>query len=683
MRSRLSLPLLIALTTAVLTGQGQDVRRDATFRTSANYVRVDMYATQNGQVIEDLRPEEVELLEDGVPQAIETFEQVQVRPAGPQETRIEPNSLAASRQMATGARSRVFVVFLDTYHTQIEGSANMRLPLVRFLDRVMGQDDLVALMTPEMGATDITFGRKTTVISNIMQEEWAWARKGRTAIDDDPREALYLTCFPDVGDTRGIAAEMKDRRREQMTLDALDDLVVYLRGVREERKAVITVSEGWRLYSENQRLASVTQQGGVPFGPRVGVDPRGRVTTGQTNAAGLDRSVCDADRLALALMNNSRRVRDLMDAANRANVSFYPVYPRGLAVFDAPIDRPDRPDSLASDRATLAARQNTLRELAENTDGLAVVDTNDIEGALRRIAADLSSYYLLGYYSSNTKLDGRFRTIRVRVKRPGVQVRARRGYRGLTAEELVAANGPDAGSRAGAAAPAGVVVNPRAPFRIRTAGWTSTTAEGPRGAVWVVGELDAATRKELAWSAGATAEVAVVAADGAEVVSTTIDLPATDGAFAFRVPPDGGMAPGEYAVRVRVRPSADPGLPVSDTVRLIVSDVASALGEPVMWRRGPSTGPRHLVTADPRFQRNERIRFELATAAVGAAAARMLDRAGNPMQVPVQVSERPDPSGAFRWIVADTALAPLAAGDYAIEVTLGDSRQVGAFKVVP
>ena len=134
---------------------------------------------------------------------------------------------------------------------------------------------------------------------------------------------------------------------------------------------------------------------------------------------------------------------------------------------------------------------------------------------------------------------------------------------------------------------------------------------------------------------------------------------------------------------VRVRPSADAALPVSDIARLIVPETPSVLGEPVMWRRGPSTGPRHRVTADPRFQRSDRVRFEFATGAGGAAAARMLDRTGKPMQVPVQVSERPDESGGFRWIVVDATLAPLAMGDYAIEVTLGDARQVGAFRVVP
>ena len=61
----------------------------------------------------------------------------------------------------------------------------------------------------------------------------------------------------------------------------------------------------------------------------------------------------------------------------------------------------------------------------------------------------------------------------------------------------------------------------------------------------------------------------------------------------------------------------------------------------------------------------------------------MLDRLGNPMFVPVQVSVKPDPSGAFRWVVADATLAPLTNGDYAIEVLLGDSKQVTGFRVVP
>jgi VWFA-related protein len=687
MRSRIIPVLLIGAASAALIAQTSQPAPSgqATFRTGANYVRVDMYATQNGQPVDDLQLADIDVLEDGEPQKIEAFEHVQVRPAGPQALRIEPNTIAESRQMVADARARVFVIFLDTYHTQIEGSSNMRLPLVRFLDRVLGAEDLVAVMTPEMAASDITFGRKTIVISNIMQEEWTWGRRGRTGADNDPKEDLYAACYPGQRGADDIALEMKDRRREQLSLDALEDLIVHLRGLREERKAVLMVSEGWRLFTENRSLARAISGQGAPLGPEVfrrgrGVETAPRQAGGATN---VDLNECEADRLALSLMNNSRRVRDLTDAANRGNVSFYPVYPRGLAVFDAPIG-PDRPPAPAVDRANLAARQDSLRELAVNTDGLAVVNTNDIDGALRRIVADLSSYYLLGYYSTNTRLDGRFRSITVRVRRPDVQVRARRGYRGLTAEDLLTAGDGERKTADPVATAVSVVVNPRAPFRIRTSVWTPPDAGNGSARVWVVGELDYTTRKELAWSAGATVDVVVVSASGAEVSSATLDIAATEGAFALRVPADAAVTSGEYAVRVRVRPNAEPGLPVSDIARLIVTDDRSPLGEPVMWRRGPSTGPRYLMTADPRFQRNERVRFELPTpVAASPATARMVDRLGRPMQVPVQVSERIEPAGEFRWIVVDVTLAPLAAGDYAIEVSLGDRRQLGTFRIVP
>lgn len=649
-----------------------------TFRAGANYVRVDMYATEDGQPVEDIKADEIDLREDGVPQNIETFEHVVVRAAGPQETRIEPNTVAESRQMAADARARVLVIFLDTYHTQLGSSARMRLPLTRFLDRVLGPDDLVALMTPEMSATDLTFARKTTVISNIMQEEW-WGRRARLT-DRDPKEETYEACYGVSTSSNGIASEMMARRREKLTLDALEDLIVHLRGLREERKAVITVTEGWRLYTEDRNLARTTGNQPPPTTSPVGISG-GRLGVGrQGNATGVDQLECDADRMALALLNHDRRLRDIEDAANRANVTFYPVYAQGLTPFDAPIG-PERPPPPSVDAANLGARQNSLRELAENTDGTAVIGTNDIERGLRRIAADLSSYYLLGYYSTNTKLDGRFRSIEVKLKRPGVQVRARRGYRGLTAEEVLNVSSPASPAAAAPPPSLAVTVNPRAQFRIRTSGWTS--GEGATAAAWIVGELDYATRKDLAWSAGATADVTVVSATGMDVTSASIDIPATDAAFSIRVPAEGGIAPGEYAVRVRVRPNAGAGLPVADTARLIIAATPSPLGEPVMWRRGPSTGPRYAMTADPRFTRLERVRFEMATTTAGPATGRMLDRLGRAMQIPVQITEKPDASGSFRWIVAEAVLAPLAPGDYAIEVTLADGKQTAGFKIVP
>ena len=141
-----------------LTAQAPQDRTQPTFRAGANYVRVDMYATRDGKPVNDLKATDLEVLEDGVPQKVEDFEHVVVRPAGAQAIRREPDGLRASREAAGDPRSRVFVIFLDTYHTQLEGSSIMRKPLAAFLDRVLGPDDLVALMTPEMAGSDIALG---------------------------------------------------------------------------------------------------------------------------------------------------------------------------------------------------------------------------------------------------------------------------------------------------------------------------------------------------------------------------------------------------------------------------------------------------------------------------------------------------------------------------------------------
>ena len=161
--------------------------------------------------------------------------------------------------------------------------------------------------------------------------------------------------------------------------------------------------------------------------------------------------------MALAMLNHDLRLQQITQDANRSNVTFYPVYARGLVAFDAPIG-PDYPPPLDVDAANLTARQNTLRFLADDTDGTYVINTNNIDGALRRIVDDLSSYYLMGYYTTNTKLDGRFRSISVRVKRDGVRVRARKGYRGYTSGEL---------SRGGAERRAPRSRRPRSPQRSR------------------------------------------------------------------------------------------------------------------------------------------------------------------------------------------------------------------------
>ncbi len=418
------------------------------FRTEANMVRVDVFATKGGEPVQDLTAADFEVYEDSAAQKIDSFEHIVVQPAGSQAERVEPNSVEAANQLAADPRRRVFVIYLDTGNVDVAGSHDIKEPLIELMTRVVGADDLVGVMTPEMSPDQITFGRRTEVIEQGLRKNWVWGR--RDSIVLDARERLYDECFPPAtagdGPLSALARALINRRRERIVLDSLHDLVRHMAAIREGRTAVITVSDGWVLYRPDESLTKLRtdDQGrqvdnipGMP--PPVGVGPGGTLTTRINNGTYIsDRTECDKDQMELAMTDDERYFRDIFGEANRANVSFYPIDPRGLAAADTPIG-PEPPLPPAADHAQLVQRAETLRTLAVNTDGLAMVSSNDLRKELRRIADDLTSYYLIGYYSTNAKLDGGFRAIRVRAKRPGIEIRARHGYRAATEVEVARA----------------------------------------------------------------------------------------------------------------------------------------------------------------------------------------------------------------------------------------------------
>src|SRR5207244_4276538 len=126
--------------------------------------------------------------------------------------------------------------------------------------------------------------------------------------------------------------------------------------------------------------------------------------------------------------------RDAIAAATRANVSIYGIDPRGLTdLGDESIEIGSFPDDTSlgvgsgSLQNELRLSQDSLRTLSEETGGFAVVNKNDYSTAYQRIVEDNSSYYVLAYYPPDAR-PGRFHKIDVRVTRPNVVVRARRGH---------------------------------------------------------------------------------------------------------------------------------------------------------------------------------------------------------------------------------------------------------------
>jgi hypothetical protein len=124
---------------------------------------------------------------------------------------------------------------------------------------------------------------------------------------------------------------------------------------------------------------------------------------------------------------------DAIAAATRGNVIIYAIDPRGLATGTEDLagvssTSPDGTLGVQSIMSEQRRSQDSLRVLADSTGGFAAVNRNDMNTAFERIVSENSSYYLLGYYPANDRRSGRYRKLQVRVKRPGLQVRARNGY---------------------------------------------------------------------------------------------------------------------------------------------------------------------------------------------------------------------------------------------------------------
>ena len=668
-----------------------------TFHTEANYVRVDVYPTVDGQPVLDLREDEFELLEDGKLQTPVQFEHVVIRAQGANDVRQEPNTVAESRAMMEASWARLFVLFLDDVHVEVSGSHNIRKPLTDTLERLIGADDLFGVMMPEMSATDVAFARKTTTIDGILSNYWHWGERSRITTFD-PVEQQYNECFPGHED---VAAEMILRRRESRTLDALEDLVRYLRGVREERKAVLVISDGWLLYRPDSNLAR-RLYGENPTGSLPGIGPGSKLFPGRpAGSPAVSAHDCDQARLNLAQIDNEKRFRRIPDEANRANVSFYTIDPRGLPVWDEPLG-PAPPPPPAVDAALLRGRIEALRTLADTTDGIAIINSNDLDKGFKRILDDLTSYYLLGYYSTG-KLDGRFHSITVHVKRPGVQVRARRGYLAPTQAEVDAARTTSAAAAAsGGAGSSQATAEARAievaiapllssgrelPLRVQVAaGWKP----GNAAIVYAVGEVPAGEN----WKNGGEADVTLMRAAGATLATSRATIEPGARSFRTSLLPSEPIAAGDYAVRVRVRASAPalsersesngPSLAQNETVRFVFPAAPGSSGA-VLIRRGPASGNREVATADPRFRRSEQIRVEVPVARSGPMSARLLDRTGKALSVPLTAAVRDEADGS-RWQTAQLALAPLAAGDYVIELAGGAGgagRVLVPFRVIP
>ena len=658
----------------------QDPPAQRPFTTEVNYVRVDMYPTSGGKPVTDLQQADVEILEDGILQKIAQFEQVTVGTSRPQTTAREPSTMNEMRRAAQDPRARVIVLFLDPRFVAAEGAVRIRAPLIEALNKLVTADDLIAVMTPDMSASGLTFTRRTGSIEQMLSG--LWGTKGWIGTRD-ALEVQYEACYdrPSIVDGPWMAREMIARRREMLTLNALDELIQHLRGLREERKAVITVTDGWPLYEPDRNLAKPLidpKTDGVITGgqtqvpvPKIGRDPlTGRIAPRDPGAGtmisndgisefGLPK--CENDRMMLSELSHNNRFITMMQSANRANVSFYPV----------------DPDRLFSGTHTLMDN-HALEMMVSITDGLRISESALFESGLRRIVDDLSNYYLLGYYST-ADADGKFHKISVRVKRPGVQVRARAGYLaakpGEAVKPMTSVAPPDTSDAKmmTQALSSLASFSRELPLRVlASAAWTRERA----AVVRAVAELSRSTANGDDWGKGGQLEATLMNSAGKPVAKGSATL--APGTFAAQIviAPASPLEPDDYKVIIRAKGVAALG----STESVIFTLNADPLGTGTLFFR--RVGPREMPTADLRFRRTERLIVETPVSLGTDVAARLLGRTGNSLNVPLTATIREDADGT-RWRRVEITLAPLAPGDYVVEITAGGERTLAGFRVVP
>ena len=436
------------------------------FRGGTHFVRVDAYPVESGKIVEGLTPEDFVILEDGKPQAIESFDFIRFDTFTPEAERRNPSSQREGFELAADPRYRVFVIFVDLGFSDSIGVfepfpdvARIQQPLVNFIDRVIGTRDLFGLLSSRNTVKELVLGQKTAVTIEQVKDLFRARQVDRDPVERyDPKyNPDCLTCSEPVqgaADQRSCGVLRKvlaARNHADQTYTLVRELIATLGAIREERKNIVFASNKLARWREDQSLYDRLQ----PGLPKMGID-KGRLGLGDPHKDPVTDYTCAADVNRLPLMDFENRFQQVLNEARRANVAFYPITPSGL---QAPWN--------LGDQRILEATNDDLRSLARETGGIAVVDSNDLNAGLRQIADDLQAYYVLGYYTTNTKFDGGVRKITVKVK--GNAIRARREYRAPTPEEMAAlanrpaAPPPDAGPPAVIGEPAAFRVSGRQP----------------------------------------------------------------------------------------------------------------------------------------------------------------------------------------------------------------------------
>ncbi len=370
-----------------------------TFRVNIDAVQTDaIVRNAQDQFVADLTKNDFEIYEDGVKQDLTSLTLVHGgrvhNLATPPPPPTEEGIILPPSRPKNDAAGRIFLIIVDDLHLDFRNTGRIRDLFKKISKTLVHEGDMFSIVStgPSSLAIDPTYDRK--ILDEAIKKITGNGLKPSDIIQgaessDGPSEVKY---------------------RAHVAFSTAYDMLSQMERISNRRKAVIWVSQGYDF---------------DPFKEsRLGEDPVFGGRFGQTREEGQQLNDQMRNNNQFADADLARELAEITRTANRANATLYTIDPRGL-VAGADLDETLDPQEY---QEYVRKSQDSLRVLAEETGGIAVVNQNNFDKALKRIDAETSDYYVLGYYSSNPDPLKRTRKIEVKVTKPGLSVWSRTSY---------------------------------------------------------------------------------------------------------------------------------------------------------------------------------------------------------------------------------------------------------------